>query len=156
MADKKNDKPMSARKRAALKNLEIARVKRAQNKAKDDALKLSAKMADLSEDIDKEVERQIALRFKDVDRGILKNMILQVFHELGGMKRLKKFAKASDANYKSYINLMEKILRAESDKEAASAGGVTVNFDFGGNSPDAIDITPTSLEGLDASKATQN
>ena len=123
--------------RARAKNLERAREVNAKKKREKEIVKLDEKLGDLTEDIDNKVEAQVKKHLGKLDRKKLKDQVLQVFHDMGGTRAMKKWAKENPGKY---YTLMANILKTDSDKGDGGGGGVTVNL-FG-LEPDSIDITP--------------
>lgn len=135
---KKKNKQSKASIRACRENIKKANEARRLEKTKKALVAMDARIANLDNDLEEEVERQIKLRFKDVDRKTLKNEILAVFYDMGGRKWLKKIAKSDP---KLYLTIMNNVLKSESDKEGPTGGGVTVNI-YGLDDDKVIDVTP--------------
>jgi hypothetical protein len=136
--EKKKIEPTKFQTRARNKNLERAREVNAKKKREKEIAKLDEKLGDLSETIDDAVDTQVKKQLGKLDRKKLKDQILQVFHDMGGTRAMKKWAKDNPGKY---YTLMANILKTDSDKELGGGGGVTVTFDFG-LPPKTIDITP--------------
>jgi len=130
--------PTGAQIRARKLNLEKALKTNAEKKRKRELAKMDQDLDDLKDKVDHKVDAQVAKLLKKLDRKQLKDHVLQVFYDMGGVRALKKFAKENPAKYYS---LMAGILKADAEKEASTGGGVVVNFDFG-IAPKEIDITP--------------
>jgi restriction endonuclease Mrr len=123
--------------RARKENLKKAQTINAENKRKKDMIALDVRLNNLGGEIDETVEKQVIERLGKLDRKRLKDEVLQVFHDMGGKRAMKKWAKANEG---AYYKLMAAILKTESDKVDAGGGGVTVNL-FGLESVE-VDITP--------------
>ena len=129
--------PTGAQIRARKLNLEKALKTNAEKKRKKALLKMDQDLDDLKDKVDTKVDLQVQKLLKKLDRKQLKDHVLQVFYDMGGIRALKKWAKENPAKYYS---LMAGILKADAEKEANMGGGVVVNI-FG-LEDDAIDITP--------------
>jgi hypothetical protein len=136
---KPKKEPTGAQIRARLKNLERANEVAAKKKRERELAKIDAKLNDLTETVDDKVAEQVEKRLKKLDRGKLKDEVLQVFYDMGGAKALKKWAKA---NPTKYYSMMSAIIKAESDKEQGSGSGVVVNFFGMEELHKTINITP--------------
>lgn len=136
-APAKKKEPTEFQKRARKENLKKAQAINAENKRKKDMIALDVRLNNLGGEIDETVEKQVIERLGKLDRKRLKDEVLQVFHDMGGKRAMKKWAKDNPG---AYYKLMATILKTESDKGDAGGGGVTVNL-FG-LEPKEIDITP--------------
>lgn len=137
---KKKNKQSKASIRACRENIKKANEARRLEKTKKALVAMDARIANLDNDLEEEVERQIKLRFKDVDRKTLKNEILAVFYDMGGRKWLKKIAKSDP---KLYLTIMNNLLKAENDKEGGGGiRSVTVNVYGGRSGRREVDVTP--------------
>lgn len=125
--------------RARKENLKKANAVNAERKRKKDMVKLDERLSDISDEIDDSVEKQVKKHLGKIDRNKLKNEVLQVFHDMGGRKEMRKWAKDNPGKY---YTLMSNILKAESDKGDGGGGGVTVNLFGLGPDNAEIDITP--------------
>ena len=134
---KPKKEPTEFQKRARSKNLEKAREVNRKKQHGKDMSKIDGRLNDLSDEIDGAVEKQVKAHLGKVDRKKLKNEILQVFADMGGRKKMLKWAKE---NPSKYYSLVKDILKSETDNEKGGGGGVVVNL-FG-IEPDSIDITP--------------
>ena len=129
--------PTGAQIRARKLNLDKALKTNAEKKRKRELAKMDQDLDDLKDKVDTKVDAQVAKLLKKLDRKQLKDHVLQVFYDMGGIRAMKKWAKDNPGKY---YTLMAGILKADAEKEASTGGGVTISI-FGVKE-DAIDITP--------------
>jgi hypothetical protein len=134
----KKKPPTEFQVRARKENLKKAQAINAENKRKKDMIALDIRLNNLGGEIDETVEKQVIERLGKLDRKRLKDEVLQVFHDMGGKREMKRWAKANPG---AYYKLMAVILKTESDNGAPTGGGVTVTFDLG-LPVKTIDVTP--------------
>lgn len=134
---KPKKEPSAAQLRACRLNLEKANKNRAERKRQAELVKMDKDLDNLKDKVDTKVDAQVAKLLKKLDRKQLKDHVLQVFYDMGGIRAMKKWARENPGKY---YTLMAGILKADAEKEASTGGGVTVNI-FGVDD-DAIDITP--------------
>lgn len=137
---KPKKEPTGPQMRARAKNLEKANAAREIKQRKKALVKIDAGLNDLTGKIDDKVAEQVEKRLKKLDRGKLKDEVLQVFYDMGGKKTLKKWAKA---NPTKYYSMMTSIIKAEAEASGGGGRGVTVNV-FGGRGSREKDVTPPS------------
>lgn len=135
--EKPKKQPTEFQIRARKENLKKAVAVNAEKKRKKDMIALDERLNNLGGEIDETVEKQVIERLGKLDRKRLKDEVLQVFHDMGGKRAMKRWAKE---NQGAYYKLMAAILKTESDKGDAGAAGVTVNL-FGLERAE-VDITP--------------
>lgn len=136
---KKEPKERSgAQKRATLENLRKANIARETKQRKKKLFEIDTGLKDLSGKIDDKVAEQVEARLRKLDRGKLKDEVLQVFYDMGGAKALKRWAKD---NPTKYYSMMTAIIKAEAESSGGGGRGVTVNV-FGGRASREKDVTP--------------
>lgn len=129
--------PTGPQLRARKLNLEKAQKTLAEKRRQKELAKMDQDLIDLKDKVDDKVDAQIATLLKKLDRKQLKDHVLQVFYDMGGIRAMKKWARENPGKY---YTLMAGILKADAEKEASTGGGVTISI-FGVKE-DAIDITP--------------
>ena len=135
---KPKKEPTGPQMRARAKNLEKANAVREIKQRKKALIKIDAGLNDLTGKIDDKVAEQVEKRLKKLDRGKLKDEVLQVFYAMGGPKALKKWAKA---NQTKYYSMMTAIIKAEAEGSRGGGRGVTLQV-FGGRGSREKDVTP--------------
>lgn len=149
MADKTKDEDLTPeeikrkawKRKKANENLAKGRAIAAENKRKRDLIKMDEDLNDLKDKVDDKVDEQVKKALGKVDRKRLKDEVLQVFQDMGGRKKMMKWAKDNPGKY---YTIMANIIKAETEKEGGGGGKVQVNIY--GLEDKSIDITPTPQE----------